>query len=140
MEQETEVSIERPVVSAFLKVELGSFKVTMKTDCADLCTEDSRVNTKVLCSVGKFACERHQDFNLGSDGGFLKPAQRKHGQEGRIHFERLVSWCGRTQLSPVYIEDNIFNFELSKEMKSTENNIVNNSPQPSNESGKAMRS
>ena len=77
MEQETEVSIERPVVSAFLKVELGSFKVTMKTDCADLCTEDSRVNTKVLCIVGKFACERHQDFNLGSDGGFLKPAQRK---------------------------------------------------------------
>ena len=65
------------MVSAFLKVELDSFKVTMKTDCADLCTEDSRVNTKVLCSVGKFACERHQDFNLGSDGGVLKPAQRK---------------------------------------------------------------
>ena len=65
------------MVSAFLKVALDSFKVTMKTDCADLCTEDSRVNTKVLCSVGKFACERHQDFNLGSDGGVLKPAQRK---------------------------------------------------------------
>ena len=50
MEQETEVSIERPVVSAFLKVELGKCKVTMKTDDADLCTEDSRVNTK-FCAV-----------------------------------------------------------------------------------------
>ena len=50
MEQETEDSIERPVVGAFLKVELGSFKVTMKTDGDDLCTEDSRVNTK-SCAV-----------------------------------------------------------------------------------------
>ena len=91
MEQETEVSIERPVVSAFLKVELGSFKVTMKTDCADLCTEDSRVNTKVLCSVGKFACERHQDFNLGSDGGFLKPAQRK--KMARKEGYTSNDWC-----------------------------------------------
>ena len=88
---------------------------------------------QVLCSVGGFACKRHQDFYLRSDGGFLKPAQRKNGQEERTHFERWVNWCGRTQLIPVYIEDNIFNFELSKEMKSTENSIVNNIQQPRNE-------
>ena len=88
---------------------------------------------QVLCSVGEFACKRHQDFYFQSDGGFLKPAQRKNGQEVRTHFERLVSWCGRTQLIPVNIEDNIFNFQLSKEMKSTENSIVNNIQQPRNE-------
>ena len=31
-----ERSIERPVVSAFLMVESGSFKVTMKVVCADV--------------------------------------------------------------------------------------------------------
>ena len=36
MEQETEDSIEQPVVSVSLMVELGSFKVTMKTVWVDL--------------------------------------------------------------------------------------------------------
>ena len=42
----------------------------------------------------------------------------------RMHVERSVSWYGRKQLIPVYIEDNIFNFYLSTEVKSTETNIV----------------
>ena len=42
--------IDQPVVSAFLMVELASFKVTMKTACADLCTNDSRVYT-TFCAV-----------------------------------------------------------------------------------------
>ena len=40
---------------------------------------------------------------------------------------RLVSWCGRQELILVYIEDNIFNLYLSTQVKSPENNIVNNS-------------
>ena len=31
-----EVSVEQPVVNVFLKVDLGNFKVTMKTVCFDL--------------------------------------------------------------------------------------------------------
>ena len=50
----------------------------------------------------------------------MLPMHSKIGQEMRVHFERLVSWFGRKQLIPVYIEDNIFNFYFSKEMKPTD--------------------
>ena len=63
----------------------------------------------------------------------------KTGKAMRIHFERLVSWYGRPQLIPVCIEDNIFNFYLSKEVKSTETNNVNISQQSENEYGRAVR-
>ena len=51
-------------------------------------------------------------------------------------------WVGteEKQLIPVYIEDHIFNFYLSKEVKSTETHIVNISLQPGNECGIAVRS
>ena len=62
----------------------------------------------------------------------------KTGKAMRIHFERLVSWYGQ-QLIPVCIEDNIFNFYLSKEVKSTETNNVNISQQSGNEYGRAVR-
>ena len=62
----------------------------------------------------------------------------KTGKAIRIHFERLVSWYGRPQLILVYIEDNIFNFYLSKEVKSTETNNVNISQQSGNEYGRAV--
>ena len=45
----------------------------------------------------------------------------KIGKAMRGHFERLVSWYGRHELIPVYIEDDIFNFNWSKEVESTEN-------------------
>ena len=57
-------------------------------------------------------------FYFGSDGGFMIPVRSKLGHTMRMHFERLVSWYGRKQLIPVYIEDNIFNFYMSKEVKS----------------------
>ena len=38
-----------------------------------------------------------------------------------------MSWCGIKHFIPVYIEDSIFNFYLSKEVQSTENNVVGNS-------------
>ena len=86
--------------------------------------------TKVLCSAGDIACQGRQEFDCGSDSGIMIPVHSKIGQEMRIHFERLVSWYRRKQLIPVYSEDNIFNFYLSNEVKSTETNIVNNSQQP----------
>ena len=67
---------------------------------------------RVVCSAGEIACKEHQDFHLGSDDGFM-------------HFERLVNLYGRKQLIPVHIKDNIFNFHLNKEVKSTDTNIVN---------------
>ena len=68
------------------------------------------------------------------------PVRTKIGYEKKMYFERLVNWCGRKQLIPVHIEDNIFNFYVSKEVKFTEANIVNNSPQPGHECGRAGRS
>ena len=64
----------------------------------------------------------------------------KIGQGMRMHFERLLNWYGRQQLIPVHIEDNIFNFYLSKELKSTETKIVNTFQQCGNDDGKAVRS
>ena len=43
----------------------------------------------------------------------------------RRHFEKLVNWYGKKELIPVYLENNIFNFYLNREVKSTENNNVN---------------
>ena len=64
----------------------------------------------------------------------------KSGHEMRMHFERLVNWYGRKQLTPVYIEDSIFNLYLIKEVKSTETKIVNKSKQPGNDCGREVRS
>ena len=63
---------------------------------------------KVLCRAGEIACKGRKDFYLRSDGGFMIPVYSKSGHEMRMHFDRLVTWYGRTQLIPVYIEDNIF--------------------------------
>ena len=43
---------------------------------------------KVLCSTGVIACDGHQEFYLGSDGGFMILVHRKKGLEMRINFER----------------------------------------------------
>ena len=80
---------------------------------------------KVLCSAAEIACKGRQDFHLGHDGGFLIPIHSKFGQGMRTHFEKLVNWHGKTELIPVYLENNIFNFYLNREMKSTETNNVN---------------
>ena len=54
----------------------------------------------------------------------------------------------KNELIPVYLESNIFNFYLNREVKSTENNNVNdadhclakNCQQSGNEDGRAVRS
>ena len=55
------------------------------------------------------------------------PVHSQIGLEMGRHFERFVSWYGRRQLMPVYIEDIISNFYMSKEVKSTETKGANNS-------------
>ena len=47
----------------------------------------------------------------------------------RINLKRLASWYGRQQLIPVYVEDNILYFYQSKEVRSSETNVVHNSQQ-----------
>ena len=71
---------------------------------------NGRLTGALLCSAGEIACQGHQHFCLGSDGGFMIPVHSNVCQEMRIQFERLVSWYGRKQLIPVYIEDIIINF------------------------------
>ena len=36
-----------------------------------------------------------------------------------------MNWRGKNELVPVYLENNIFNFYLNREVKSTETNKVN---------------
>ena len=56
--------------------------------------------------------------------------------------------CGKDELVPVYLENNIFNFYLNREVKSAESNNVNdadhclakNSQQSGNGDGRAVRS
>ena len=56
---------------------------------------------KVLCSAADFACKGLQDFYLGHDGGYMIPIHSKIGHGMRIHFEKLVNWCGKNELIPV---------------------------------------
>ena len=70
-----------------------------------------------------------QDFYLGHDGGFMIPVHSKIGEEMRMHFEKLVNWHGKKQLIPVYLVDNIFSFNVSREAKPPETYIAKNSQQ-----------
>ena len=95
--------------------------------------EDLLERTKCCAVLEKSrAKDVNQEFYLGSDSGFMTPVHSKIGQEMRMHIERLASRHGRKQLVLVYIEDNIFNFVMSKEVKFIETNV--------NEYGKAVRS
>ena len=53
------------------------------------------------------------------------PICSKTGQGMIIHFVKLVNWHGKNELIPVYLENNILNFYLNREVKSTETNNVN---------------
>ena len=74
--------------------------------------------------------------------------QSKIGQGMRTHFEKLVKRHGKNELIPVYLENNIFNFYLNRELNSTQTNNVNdaehclakNCQQSGNEDGRAVRS
>ena len=80
---------------------------------------------KVLCSAAEIACKGRQDFYLGHGGGYMIPIYSKIGHEMRNHFEKLVNWHGKHELIPVHLENTIFNFYLNREVKSTENNEMN---------------
>ena len=54
---------------------------------------------KVLCSAAEIACRGRQDFYLGHDGGYMIPIHSKIGQGMRTHFEKLVNWHGKNELS-----------------------------------------
>ena len=95
---------------------------------------------KVLCSAAEIACKEWNGFYLGHDGGYMIPNQSKIGQGMRTHFEKLVNLHGKNELIPVYLENNILNFCLNREVKPTETNDVNNTQQSGNEYGRAVRS
>ena len=102
-------------------------------------SQNGRLNGvhKVLCSAAEIACKRRQDFYLGHDGGYMIPIYSKLGQEMRNHFEKLVNWYGRNELIPVYLKNNICNFYLNREVKSTETNNVNDADHYRRETGTA---
>ena len=95
---------------------------------------------KVLCSAAEIACNGRQDSYVGHDGGYMVPIHSKIGQGMRHHFGKWVSWYGKIELIPVYLENNIFNFYLNREVQSTETNNVHNAPQSGSECGRAVRS
>ena len=103
---------------------------------------------KVLCSAAEIACKGRQDFYFGHDGGYTIPSHSRIGQGMRIHVENLVNWHGKNELTPVYLENNIFNFYRNREVKSAGTNHVNdaehcsakNCQQSGNGDGRAVRS
>ena len=103
---------------------------------------------QVLCSAAEIEYEGQQDFHLGHDGGYMIPHHRKICQGMRAHLQKLVNWHGKNELILVYFENNIFNFYLNREVKSTETNKANdvdhclakNCQQSGNGDGRAMRS
>ena len=103
---------------------------------------------KVLCSAAEIACKGRQDFHLGHDGGYMIPIHSKIGKIMRIHSKKLVNWHGKSELMPVHLENNIFNVYPNREVKSTENNKVNDADhclaktcqQSGNGDGRAVRS
>ena len=80
--------------------------------------------------------------------GYMIPIFSKIGQGMTVHYEKLVNWHGNNELLPVYLEHNIFNFYLNREVKSTETNnvkdadycLAKNCQQSGNEYGRAVRS
>ena len=95
---------------------------------------------KVLCSAAEIARKRRHDFYSEHDDGYMFPIHSKIGEGMRNHFEKLVTWYGKNELIPVYLENNIFNFYMNREVKSTETNDVNIAQQSGNEYGRAVRS
>ena len=95
---------------------------------------------KVMYSAAEIACKGRQDFYRGYDGGHMIPIHSNIGQGMRIHFEKLVNWYGKNELIPVHLENIIFNFYLSREVKSTETNNVNSAQQSVNGNCTAVRS
>ena len=120
-----EYSIGLPVVNGFLMVRAWQFQGYDENGLLRSLTGRLTVVHKVLCSAAQIARVGRQDFYFGHDGGYMIPIYSKTGQGMRIHFGKLVNWHGKNELIPVYLENNIFNFDLNREVKSTETNNVN---------------
>ena len=88
--------------------------------------------------AAEIACQRRH-FYLGHDGGFMIPVHSKIGQAMRMYSEKRVNWYGRTQLHPVYIEDNICNFFFEQRSEIHRTNGANTSRQSGNEYGRTVR-
>ena len=95
-----------------------------------------------------FGSERAGDGRFyRTDSGEWIPIHSKIGQGMKIHMEKLVNWHGQNKVIPVYLENNMFNFYLNREVKSTETNNVNdadhclakNCQQLGNGDGRAVR-
>ena len=144
-ERKMEDSIGLPVVNGFLMVELGNSQDTTKTDCSDLWMDDSLVYTK-CCAVLQKA--RAKDDKISTSDMMVDTIDSKIGKGMNFHFEKLVNWHGKNEPIPVYRENNIFNFYLKREVKSTETNNVNdadhylakNCQQSGDGDGRAVRS
>ena len=92
---------------------------------------------KALRSAAKIACKERQDFYLGHDGACMIPIHSIICKGMRIHFEKLMH--GKNELISVFLENNIFNFNLNREPKSTETNL-NKAQQSGNKYVRAARS
>ena len=92
-------------------VELANSKDTTKTGCSDLGLEDLMVHTK-FCAMLQKSRAKSDKISTSDDGGYMIPIHSKIGQGMRIHFEKLVNSFGKNELTPVHLENNIFNFPL----------------------------
>jgi uncharacterized Fe-S cluster protein YjdI len=78
---------------------------------------------KALCSAGVMAIKGRQDFFLSSDGGWIIPRDSKIGWEIRKFIDQCVKWYGNDDLVPLYLEDNVYNFYMKKEVSKGQETI-----------------
>eukprot|EP00959_Pyramimonas_sp_CCMP1952_P431797 9042963-Pyramimonas_sp.AAC.1 len=65
------------------------------------------------------ATKGRQNFYMTSDGGWIIPKDSDIGREIDRLIERCVSWYGPDELIPLYLEDQVYNFYMQKEISAT---------------------
>ena len=89
----------------------------------------------MLCSAGDIAVKGGHDFYLGADGGHIIPLHSEIGKKMRDYFDYLVRWYGAGDLLPVYLEGNVYNFYMQREVVTVEEEEQQTSAERSSSSG-----
>ncbi|CAK0855964.1 unnamed protein product [Prorocentrum cordatum] len=96
---------------------------------------------KVLCSAGKMATNGRQNFYMTADGGWVIPKDSDIGREIDRSIERCVSRYGTDELIPLYLEDQVYNFYMQREISATtverKKEVVTGGSSSGNGSGRA---
>ena len=84
---------------------------------------------KVRCNAAETVSNEQQYFHVEYDGGYMIQIHSEICQGTRNHFEKLLNEFGTSDLIPVYLEKDVLNFYLNREVKSEEIHSLNDAEQ-----------